>query len=109
MKNPSLHRGDAENAEVHKLLRAVLAREVRASTFDDAPFRGIARAQTSRAKTVLAPGKSARRGSLRQRERCARILFRSAFSACQVLVAINTATSAGGPDTCTRIRGDTQA
>src|SRR5438093_8956046 len=26
-----------------------------------------------------------------------------------VLVATNTATSAGGPDTCTRIRGDTQA
>src|SRR5881296_2692347 len=26
-----------------------------------------------------------------------------------VLVAINTATSAGGPDTCARIRGDTQA
>src|SRR5881628_647597 len=26
-----------------------------------------------------------------------------------VLLAINTATSAGGPDTCTRIRGDTQA
>src|SRR5437867_4859651 len=30
-------------------------------------------------------------------------------SAALVLVAINTATSAGGPDTCARIRGDTQA